>query len=185
MAAFREGDIVKVARVDLSSHGCIGRHPEAGETGTVRTVIRGKGFITYIVERLHPDGTEDWLCDFDGEETAVCFEDGDAVVALVRDVDVAILVHRDALGIVQVLLVVAALAERAQRLCAGRSTIVTADSERWVTVWNAGSGKSLREFQAADGPNCLGRGWPAPGHREHEGYRFHLPFGATSGLSWA
>jgi WD40 repeat protein len=26
-------------------------------------------------------------------------------------------------------------------------TIVTADSERWVTVWDAVSGKSLREFQ--------------------------------------
>jgi serine/threonine-protein kinase len=29
-------------------------------------------------------------------------------------------------------------------------TIVTADSERWVTVWNVGSGKSLREFQAGE-----------------------------------
>jgi serine/threonine-protein kinase len=29
-------------------------------------------------------------------------------------------------------------------------TIVTADSERWVTVWDAGSGKSLREFQAGE-----------------------------------
>jgi hypothetical protein len=68
MAAFRVGDIVKVARVDLSSHGCIGRHPETGETGRVRNVIEGEDFITYIVERLRPDGTEDWLCDFDEED---------------------------------------------------------------------------------------------------------------------
>jgi WD40 repeat protein len=29
-------------------------------------------------------------------------------------------------------------------------TIVTADTEHWVTVWDAGSGKSLREFQAGE-----------------------------------
>jgi hypothetical protein len=68
MAAFRVGDMVKIVRLDLTSHGCLGRHPVPGETGRVRNVIEGEDFITYIVERLHPDGTEDWLCDFDEED---------------------------------------------------------------------------------------------------------------------
>jgi hypothetical protein len=65
MAEFREDDIVAIVRLNCVSHGCLGRHPVTGETGRVRNVIEGEGFTTYIVERLRPDGTEEWLCDFD------------------------------------------------------------------------------------------------------------------------
>jgi hypothetical protein len=65
MAAFGAGDIVAIVRLNAKAHGCLGRHPQPGETGRVRHVIEENGYLTYIVERLHPDGTEDWLCDFD------------------------------------------------------------------------------------------------------------------------
>ena len=61
----RAGDLVTVVRMNLGSHGCLGRHPLPGETGRVRHVIEENGYITCIVECLRPDGTEEWLCDFD------------------------------------------------------------------------------------------------------------------------
>ena len=65
MATLHAGDIVTVLRLNLDSHRCLGRHPAAGETGRIRTVIEGDGFVMYIVEHLHSDGTVDWVCDFD------------------------------------------------------------------------------------------------------------------------
>jgi hypothetical protein len=68
MAAFRAGDIVAIVRLNPEAHGCLGRHPQPGETGRVRHVIEENGYLTYIVEGLRPDGTEDWLCDFDEKD---------------------------------------------------------------------------------------------------------------------
>jgi hypothetical protein len=65
MATLRSGDLVTVVRLNLESHGCIGRRPRPGDAGRVRHVIEENGYVTYIVECLRPDGTEEWLCDFD------------------------------------------------------------------------------------------------------------------------
>jgi hypothetical protein len=65
MATLRTGDIVTVVRLNWESRGCLGRRPVPGETGRVRTVVEQDGLVTYMVERRRPDGTEEWLGDFD------------------------------------------------------------------------------------------------------------------------
>jgi hypothetical protein len=65
MATMRAGDVVSVVRLNPESRGCIGRRPQAGDVGRVRHVIEENGYVTYIVECQRPDGTEEWLCDFD------------------------------------------------------------------------------------------------------------------------
>jgi hypothetical protein len=71
MATLRTGDIVMVVRLNLESRGCLGRRPVPGETGSVRTVVEQDGLVTYMVERRRPDGTEEWLGDFEEADLAL------------------------------------------------------------------------------------------------------------------